>query len=293
MHFFINGSFISQKENALLSVLDLGLLRGVAVFDYLRTYELKPFHLEEHIARFFYSASQIGIELSFTFQEVEHILMELIQKNSPQESSLKFIATGGVSDDQFLPSSKGSFMAFSYPLTAFPPSHFEEGIRAATLKQERSLAHVKTTHYLPAVLSLQKAKSNKIFETLYVKEDHVLEGATSNFFAIKNGKLITPSEEGILIGITREVILRIAKDILPVEIRPLSLQELFLADEAFICSSSKELMPVIEVDQKQIGTGKAGPITKQLSTLFQNYTKQTSYPPLSIPRYNLNLSLVK
>lgn len=285
MYFFFNGSFLSEQD-AKLSILDLGLIRGFGVFDYLRTYKGKPFHLQEHLQRLQYSAKNIGLTLPYTFDEIEKVLEKLIEQNGPGEYSLKLMLTGGVSPDQLLPSGNTSFIAFAYPLTPYPSIHFTNGIKTITTFHKRCLPDCKTTQYLPAIISLQEGKKKGALESLYINENQeILEATTSNFFAFKKGVLITPPEDGILLGITREVILRLCQNHFPIEIRAISKEEIPHLDETFITASNKEVMPVIQIDDYVIQQGKVGPLTQEVIKLFSTYTSSGNWEPLAISRY--------
>lgn len=286
MQFFINGSFCSQEE-ARLSVLDLGLVRGYAVFDYLRTYQKKPFHLNDHLERFRYSAQGLGLTLPYNFTALTSIISQLIEKSSSEELSIKLFVTGGESPDQLLPTEKNSFIAFTYPLKSFPKDCFTQGIKATTTSHHRTLPYLKTTNYLEAILALQEGRKTGALESLYLNEKkQILEGTTTNFFAIKDGVLLTPPEEEILLGITRNVILRLCQGRYPIEIRSISYAEIGQIDEAFISASNKEIMPVTFIDNQPIGTGKVGPLTQKIMSLFYEYTGGQNWSDLSIPRYN-------
>lgn len=286
MYFFLNGSFLVESE-AKLSVLDLGLIRGFGVFDYLRTYRGKPFHLKEHLQRLQYSATSLGLTIPYTFAEIEDIVHKLLELNKCSECSLKLLVTGGVSSDQLIPSGKGFFAAFAYPLSSYPKEHYERGIKTITSSHQRCLPDCKTTQYLPAILSLQEGRKKGASESLYLNEKkQILEATTSNFFAIKDKVLITPPEEGILLGITRSVVLRVCEEHFPIDVRPISQEEIPFLDEAFITASNKEVMPVIQIDDILIKDGTVGPCTKKILDLFASYTKQDHWAPLEIPRYS-------
>lgn len=285
MDFFIDGMFTS-RENAKISVLDLGLLRGVAVFDFLRTYRGKPFHLREHLLRLRYSAENTGLSLPYSFEEIEAIVMRLLAGRTETESCIKMIVTGGESPDQLLPSEKSSFIAFVYPQTPYPATHFSRGISAVTTKNTRSLPSCKTMQYLAAILALREGKKQGASEALYLNaNEEILEASTSNFFAFRKRVLLTPPEDEILVGITREVVLRICKESFPIEIRPIPKEEIAEFDEAFVTASNKEVMPLVRIDDRIIGNGSVGPLTRQVMDLFAEYTRIDTHTPLFIPRY--------
>ncbi len=283
--YYVNGRYV-KKEDALISVLDLSVLRGFGVFDYLRTYQGRPFHLEEHLMRLRYSVEQLGMELPLSFAEIETIVLRLKELNSLYEASIKIIVTGGISDDQFIPHQKPTLIILVSPLKAYAQECFTQGIDVITTQLSRSLPMSKTIQYTPAIVALQKSRAK---EALYLNtQGEILEATTSNFFAFKQKTLYTCNSEEILMGITREVVLQLATPLFPLELRSIRYEELPEIDEAFITASNKEVMPVISIDGIPIGNGQVGPLTEQLMCLFHSYTKQESWPFLNISRYALN-----
>lgn len=284
--YYVNGRYL-RKEEATLSVLDLGILRGFGVFEYLRTYRSRPFHLEEHLLRLRYSAEQLGLTLPASFEELRAIIETLQTHNQLSEASIKLIVTGGVSDDQFTPQSKPSLIVIAYPLTPYPREYFTQGIGVVTTPLTRSFPAVKTTHYAPAIVALEQAKPLGAKEALYVNaQGEILEATTSNFFAFKGGKLYTCDSEEILFGITREVVLRLAQKEYEIERTPLRTNEISEFEEAFITASNKEIMPVIRIDSTRIGEGNVGPHTQRLMAKFHSYTEQLHWPFLPIARHS-------
>jgi branched-chain amino acid aminotransferase len=285
MTIYLNGHFVQESE-AKISVLDLGLLRGFGVFDYLRTYHGKPFHLKEHLERLSYSARQIGLHLPYALSEVEGIILQLLEKNGYPESSIKIVLTGGVSADQLLPEQKSSLIILVYPLKPFPESCYTQGIKVTTTMLARSIPASKTLQYTPAIIALQQAKAAGAQEALYLNaKGEILEATTSNFFAFKDGALYTPYSDEVLLGITREVVLKAAQGHFPLKIAPIPYAEVGAFEEAFITSSNKEIMPVVQIDGQLIGKGVVGPKTKRVMDLFASYTREKSWPNLSIPRH--------
>lgn len=281
--FYIDGQFVSQ-ENASVSVLDLSVLRGFAVFDYLRTYKGKPFHLDEHLERLHYSAEQLGLNLPEDLPSCKQKILETLQKNNCAESSIKILITAGTSPDQFLPTGPSKLLILVYPLT--PPSRkdYAQGIATVTTTVPRSCPKSKTTHYVPGLISLKKHPYAK--EALHLNSrGEILEGATSNFFAFKKGTLYTMDSDDILLGITREVVCNISP--YPLSKTPIHYDEISSIDEAFITSSSREIMPVTSIDGKPIGQGVPGPLTQHLMQLFLDYTELNSWPTLYIKRHQL------
>jgi branched-chain amino acid aminotransferase len=285
--YYVNGRYL-RKEEAALSVLDLGILRGFGVFEYLRTYRGRPFHLEEHLLRLRYSAEQLGLTLPASFEELRAIIETLQKHNQLTEASFKLIVTGGISEDQFTPQNKPSLIVIAYPLKAYPKECFTQGIGVVTTPLTRSFPAVKTTHYAPAIVALEQGKALGAKEALYVNaKGELLEATTSNFFAFKGGKLYTCDSEEILFGVTREVVLRLAQKEYDIERTPLRISEISECEEAFITASNKEIMPVVRIDTTRIGTGVVGPHTQRLMDQFRNYTEQLHWPFLPIGRHTL------
>ncbi|MFY7843410.1 MAG: aminotransferase class IV [Rhabdochlamydiaceae bacterium] len=282
--FYINGVFLEEEPK--ISSMDLGLIRGYGVFDFMRTYQGHPFHLEDHLLRLQYSAKIIDLNLPESIDDIHKIVEILMTKHTSQEANIKIILTGGVSPDHLMPAQNHTFIIQTYPLKPFPADFHQKGIKVISTPFSRTFPKSKTLNYIGAILALKKAQEAKAQEAIYV-DDHkqILEATTSNIFAIKKGVLITPLSENILIGITREVVLRICQNHFPIEIRSLTLKELLECDEIFISSSNKEIMPVIQVDDSIIGTGVVGPYTKKIKKLFFNYTQSPPWAALNIERY--------
>ncbi|MEN9344479.1 MAG: hypothetical protein RLZZ453_1266 [Chlamydiota bacterium] len=279
--FYIDGQFVSQ-ENASVSVLDLSVLRGFAVFDYLRTYKGKPFHLDEHLERLRYSAEQLGLNLPEDLPSCKQKILETLEKNNFAESSIKILITAGTSPDQLIPTSQSKLLILVYPLTSPSQQDYTQGIATVTTHLPRSCPKSKTTHYVPGLLSLKKHPHAK--EALHLNSrGQILEGSTSNFFAFKNGTLYTTDSDDILLGITREVVCNISP--YPLSKTPIHYDEIDSIDEAFITSSSREIMPVTSIDGKPIGKGVPGALTQHLMQLFFAYTELTSWPTLLIERH--------
>ncbi len=283
--YYVNGQYVKEEE-AKISILDLAILRGFGVFDYLRTYNGRPFHLWDHLMRLKFSAEHVGLTLPNSLPEIEEIVHNVQKLNNLSEASIKILVTGGVSADHFTPLPRSNLIVFAYPLTPYPSDFFTDGIKVITTRLNRSLPTSKTTQYTPAIVAMQRAKAQNAREVLYVNaQDEILEATTANFFAFKNGTLYTCCSEEVLIGITREVVMKLTALHFPLQTRPLHYKEISEMDEAFITASNKEVMPVVQIDSTKIGSGTVGPKTKQIMELFLNYTQSLDWPVLNIARY--------
>ncbi len=344
--FYVNGQYVKEEE-AKISILDLAILRGFGVFDYLRTYGGRPFHLWDHLLRLKYSAEHVGLTLPHSLAEIQEIVhtvqnlnhlsyraqeglvnfglcetksnrSEAFRMKSPSlngkgdeenrfgevaaspnspnltergiEASIKLLVTGGVSVDQFTPHPQSNLDRLRLPPSSYPDPFFTEGIKVITTRLNRSLPTSKTTQYTPAIVAMQRGKKQKCPGSPL----HQCSGMKfwkrrrATFFAFKNGTLYTCCSDEVLIGITREVVLKLSLPHFPIEKHPLRYEEIGELEEAFITASNKEVMPVVQIDDLKIGNGKVGPKTQQIMNLFRAYTQNPHWSPLDIPRYAMS-----
>lgn len=274
MKLFLNDDWVSS-ENATISVMDLSVLRGFGIFDFLQTYGTMPFRLDDHIERFMNSARLMGMKPRYTKDEIASIIHEGIKKNGFKQTNIKFIQTGGVSSDGFLPAVEQTFFVYFYEAHEYPTDMYENGISLATVNLMRQLPEAKTINYAASISEVVKAQKKGAVDILHIdQQGNIYEGTRSNFFAVKGGKLIT-ANSGILAGITRKVILEIAENIsLPVEFEFPHVSELETIDEAFVSNSSQEIMPVTTINGIKIGIGKKGEITSRLLKEFRKAISQ-------------------
>jgi len=269
--YYIDGEFV-PGEKALLPVSDLAILRGYAVFDYLRTYGGRPFHLDAHIRRLLNSARLVGLNCPWDSGEIRNIVGETMQRNSFQESSIRLVVTGGDSDDFITPGDSPRLLVMANPLKSYPAEWYQEGIKVITSEITRHVPGAKSIDYIQAILALKKARDKGAVESIYVdRRGRVLEATTSNLFAVIRGRLTTPDDD-ILPGVTRNVVLDIAEPGLSPRLGGISREELYTAEEAFLTSSNKEILPVRQVDDAVIGTGNPGEITREIQRMFRAYT---------------------
>jgi branched-chain amino acid aminotransferase len=208
--FYINGDYVEEKD-AKIPATDLGIMRGFGVFDSLRTYRGKPFHLDDHLKKLESSASQIGLHLPKSITEIKEIILTLLRKSSYQESTIRTVITGGTGE-------KPTLMVFCTPFDL--PQPRIEGIKTITTNLARCIPSSKTTEYIPAMVALQTSAHKEAKDALYLSsKQEILEATTSNFFAIKNGALIT-AFAGIYQGITRDILIRLAKSHFTIEPLP-------------------------------------------------------------------------
>lgn len=263
----VGGQWVHPHE-ATLSINDITVLRGYSVFESLRTYDRRPFHLQEHLRRLYHSAALIELEVPYEQSFIANVIQEVIERNPYKHATIRILVTGGESEDGILPSSQPVLAVLITPLEERDMERFAQGIKLITTHLQRVSPEAKTANYVAAVRSLKEAARRNAADALFVNEQgHVLEGTRSNFFVFRGDTLITP-KAGVLMGVTRNVVLELAQDRFAIEERPILLEELSQIDEAFITSSSKEITPVVRIDDIAIGNGKPGPRTYELEQRF-------------------------
>lgn len=282
---YINEEFV-KSDDAKISVFDLAVLRGYGVFDFFRTYNSKPFKLKEHIQRLLNSCKIIDLKIRWELNELEKIVLKTLEKNirenpcsnhnNPRKSTLselniRIAITGGESNDSITPQNPQLIVLIT-PATVYPEKFYKNGVKIISWPSERILPEAKSTAYLMAIKGLMFAKKKGAIEILYIeKNGKILECATSNFFAVKNEKLYTPKLDGILSGITRKVIIDLAKKLkIPVFEKNIFYKDIRYFNECFITASNKEIMPVNQIDNFKISA--PGKITKILAEEFKKLT---------------------
>lgn len=269
--YYVNGAYV-DRDNALLPVTDLAILRGYGVFDYLRTYHGEPVSLEANVARLRQSATLIGLDYPWSDAEIAAIVRETLNHNDYPESSIRIVVTGGSSPDNIMPNGSPSLIVMVDAHKPNPDWWYTQGVKIVTANIARLYPGAKSINYIPAILARKKADANAV-EVIYTTDTgHVLEGTTSNLFLVMDGKLITPHLERVLPGITRRTIINAASKEFVIEERDIDIDELYAAEEAFITAANKRVVPVSTVDDRTIGDGQPGPVTQRVMALFDTVT---------------------
>lgn len=265
----ING-VLCRPEDAKLSVFDRGLLYGDSVFEAVGTYQGRPFALVQHLERLRRSAALVHIEVPIDDEAFRKEIEAVIAAAGFAESYVRVIVTRGSGEMGLDPGLAVSpqRIAIVTELHRPPELAYDQGVSAITYKTQRTTddteaAGAKVGNYLVAVLAMQEAKRVGANEALIVDRlGQVVEGATSNVFVVKAGRLVTPPESaGILLGITRAVIIDVAERVgVPVSYGCPLVKDLLDADEVFITSSIRQLLALAEVDGHAIGNRRPGPV---------------------------------
>jgi branched-chain amino acid aminotransferase len=273
---YVDGRWLHSNE-AMISLNDVAVLRGYSAFEALRTYDRRPFHLHDHVERLYHSAALIELHLPYARKFIDDLVYEAIERNPYRHAAIRLLVTGGESEDGVIPAGKPVLAVMITPLGERDMERFARGVNLITSYLQRSMPEAKTSNYVAAIRALKEAARRDASDALFVNEhDHVLEGTRSNFFVFRGDTLVTPGV-GILLGVTRRVVLTLAEGRFPIEERPILLSELSEVDEAFITSSSREITPVVRIDDVMIGNGKPGPRTYELEQRFITMVEQGAF----------------
>jgi len=267
---FINGKIV-RKSHARIGIDDLGLQRGYAVFDYARTYNGRLFHFPDYLERLRQSASALYLELPYSDEEIFEITTRLIGESDLKNPAVRLMLTGGKAREP-AGFDRPNFIIITEELPYHPSELYIYGAKLITLEYQRELPHVKTTNYLNFIRLDPLKREKGAFSMLYYYQNRVTECPRDNFFIFVGDTLITP-KDNVLQGITRKQILRLSRAHFSVEEREVSVQELSSADEAFTTSTSKGIIPIVQIDDHKIGSGSSGERTKTVMRLFQDYTE--------------------
>lgn len=272
---YLNGDFMPIEE-ARIPVLDRGFIFGDGVYEVIPVYSRRPFRLAEHLRRLQHSLDGIRITNPHTDAEWGDLLEQIITGNEGDDQYLYLHITRGVAkrDHAFPKGVAPTVFIMSNPLLTPPKELLASGVAAITASDNRWLrCDIKAISLLPNVLLRQMAVDVGAVETVLLREGFMTEGAASNIFVAKDGVLLAPPKNHLMLpGITYDVVLELAAahDI-PYEVREISEYEVRTAQELLLTSSTKEIMPITRLDGKPVGDGNPGRMFAQLYQLYQNY----------------------
>ncbi len=261
-----------------ISVFDRGFLYGDSIYEVLRTYRGRLFELEAHLARLRGSAQLIGLTLPLPGELLRSRMEDAVQASRTSESYVRLIVTRGEGELGLDPALAVNphVIVIVRALHAPPLEVYRDGVEVAIVDVRRNLRQAidpaaKTGNYLNSVLALREARARGAYEALMLdSQGRVTEGSSSNVFAVNRNQLVTPPLDGILEGVTRRVVIDLARKLgLQAAESPLVPDELYRAGELFLTSTIRELVPVVRVDGHSIGTGKPGPTTQRLLEAFR------------------------
>jgi branched-chain amino acid aminotransferase len=286
MGFFasVNG-VVTPAAEARISVLDNGFTFGDSVYETLRTYGGRPFHLGRHLARLRQSAGRLAIEVPLPDAEFGQRIDAVLARAGNDESYIRLIVSRGVGDIsyRFERVIGPTVVVVVKPYEPLPARYYSEGIDVIVSSVRRNHRQaldpaIKSCNLINNILATREAQDKGAVEPIMLNQDgDVAEGAGSNVFLVQQGGLLTPPlEAGILPGVTRALVLEIARDLqLRAREESLRAEDLFSAEEVFITSTLKELCPVRAIDGRRVGPVQPGPVTLQL---LEAYRANTRHP---------------
>jgi D-alanine transaminase len=273
---YLNGEYLPPAE-AKVPVLDRGFIFGDGVYEVIPAYGRVLFRLQEHLARLAYSLSEIRLENPHDNATWSRLLQTVVDRNPWDDQSVYLQVTRGVAprSQEFpkLPVPQ-TVLIMSWALRSPTREQRAQGVALITREDYRwQRCDIKSVSLLANCLLRQEAEDAGCAETVLVRDGYVTEASACNVFLVKDGVIVNPPKDRLILpGITYDLVLELARaNALPAEVRPVKREELFAADEVWLSSSTKEVLPVTKIDGKPVGDGKPGPMYARMYQLFQDY----------------------
>ncbi|HVS35671.1 MAG TPA: branched-chain-amino-acid transaminase [Gemmataceae bacterium] len=280
---WINGKFFDKAE-ARVSVYDHGLLYGDGVFEGIRVYSGKVFRLREHLERLWDSAKAIALEIPLSLEQMTEAVQRTVQVNNKKDGYIRLIVTRGAGSLGIDPrkTTDPQVIVIVDDISMYPAELYENGLDIITSSYVRNHGNalnprIKSLNYLNNILAKIEAVRAGCLEALMLNVNgEVAEATADNIFLVKRGVLKTPpTSAGILEGITRDLVIELAQAAnIPVQETTLIRHDVYSADECFLTGTGAEIIPVVKCDDRVIGTGKPGPITRRLRERFHQAVRQ-------------------
>jgi branched-chain amino acid aminotransferase len=287
MKIFIDGKYYDQRD-AKISVFDHGLLYGDGIFEGIRAYHGRVFRLKEHIDRLFYSAKAILLNIPMTHAKLMEAVVETCRRNKLREGYIRLVVTRGIGTLGLNPNKckRPSVVIIADRIQLYPAEYYRKGMAIVTVPTVRNLHSavnpaIKSLNYLNNILAKIEANNAGCEEAIMLNaEGYVAECTGDNIFIVKQENIYTPPlSAGALYGITRQTVMEMAAENgWKVSEPNLTRYDLFNADECFLTGTGAELIPVVQIDGRVIGTGKPGALTKRLVAQYHALTKTSGEP---------------
>jgi branched-chain amino acid aminotransferase len=280
---YIAGKFVPQ-EDAKISVFDHGLLYGDGVFEGLRSYGAKVFRLREHIKRLYESAKAIWLEIPMSQDAMCDAVSESVRVNKIDDGYIRLVVTRGAGTLGLDPNrtSDPQVIVITDHISLYPEEFYQNGLEIVTASTMRNhpaalSPRVKSLNYLNNILAkIEGLKAGCVEALMLNHKGEVAECTGDNIFLVKDGTLLTPPlDAGILAGVTRDAVIEVAREA-GIDVREIALtkHDVYIADECFLTGTAAEVIPVVKVDSRTIGTGKPGPMTRDLEKRFRKLTHE-------------------
>ena len=281
MKIFIDGKLL-EKEDARVSVFDHGLLYGDGIFEGIRAYNGRVFMLEEHIARLFQSAKGILLKPEWSADDVRDAILECLRANNLKDAYIRLVMTRGTGDLglDMRKCKRPSLIIIADKIELYPQMYYEKGLTVITSSLRRPRHDtlppaIKSLNYLNNILARAEATRAGAQEALMLNaEGYVAECSGDNIFKVSKRRIVTPpSWAGILEGVTRGVVMKLLKDKFKLEVAEemFTAFDLYRAEEVFLTGTGAEVVPVVNIDGRSIGSGMPGPVTMKLIEAFRDF----------------------
>lgn len=284
---YVNGR-ITSKAEAMISVYDHGYLYGDGVFEGIRVYDGRVFKLEEHLDRLYSSARQIMLSIPLDREAMREAILHTVRATGLREAYIRPVISRGPGDLGIDPRKcpAPTVIIIVDAIQLYPREAYERGLRMITATVRRPApdalnGRIKSLNYLNNILARIEANQAGVDEALMLTADgYVCECSADNLFVVAGGQVWTPAPHlGLLQGVTRDVVLELARDLgIPAAERVFTLYDVYAAEECFLTGTGAELGPVVEIDGRQIGTGLPGPVTARLVAAFRDLARRTGTP---------------
>ncbi|HHX87811.1 MAG TPA: branched-chain-amino-acid transaminase [Firmicutes bacterium] len=275
---FINGKLVPEKE-ATISVFDHGFLYGDGVFEGIRAYNGRVFRLTQHIRRLFESAKHILLPIPYSQEEMEMAVIKTVRENNLKDAYIRVVVSRGVGDLGLDPHGcrQSQVIIIADKINLYSQEMYRQGLKVVTVPTRRNICDaldpkIKSLNYLNNILVKIEANQAGVMEALMLdRNGYVTEGSGDNVFIYRRGVLKTPPAYlGILEGVTREVVIELARqEKIPVQEVPFTRHDVYVSEECFLTGTAAEVIPVVEVDGREIGDGSPGPVAERLITRFR------------------------
>ncbi|MCY0879989.1 MAG: branched-chain-amino-acid transaminase [Firmicutes bacterium] len=277
---FFNGEIVPESA-VRVSPFDHGFLYGDGIFEGIRAYQGRVFKLAEHLARLYASAKSLLLTIPYTPEEMANAVVDTVKANNLRDAYIRLVVSRGPGDLGLDPRNcaEPTVIIIADNIQLYPESFYEQGLPVASSAVRRPSGDVlnpqiKSLNYLNSILAKIEAGQRGVPEMILLNQwGHVVEGTGDNVFIVRQGGLVTPPlSAGILPGVTRQTVMDLARDHgILVREENFTLHELYNADECFLTGTAAEVVPVVSCDGRTIGSGRPGPLTREIRDLFMQY----------------------
>jgi branched-chain amino acid aminotransferase len=279
----LNGKLV-DKEKAVVSVFDHGLLYGDGVFEGIRAYHGRVFKLSEHLERLYDSAKAILLKIPASPEQLQREVLRTLAANHLDSGYVRLVVTRGEGDLGLSPDHclKATYFIIADKIKLYPEKYYQEGLDLVTVPTRRNVNEalspkIKSLNYLNNIMAKIEASQRGALEAVMLtQEGYVAECTGDNIFILRRGRLLTPPcYLGALEGVTRDVVMKLAKKMkMECVEEPFTRYDIYTSQEAFLTGTAAEVVPVVTMDGRPLGTGRPGPVTKRLISEFRRLTRK-------------------